>query len=268
MDSKRNGDSPWQTRAGLRQARRVATKIGLAMLATTLIAGAATPAFAAKPDHHRRTGHHSQRHEQDPSATGKRRGNAGKSVTTTFSSAAPIAMPASGATPSPGAADPYPSTIAVSGFTKAKVTDVNLTLRGFSHSFPADVDVLLVAPGGRNAIVMDEVGGKVGDVAVTNITLTLDDEATGPLPINSRLVEGSFQPLAADVTTSLRFPAPAPTPSGQDELSTFDGIAPNGEWQLFIFDDGQGDFGRIHGGWDMEITAKAKKAKGKGKKQR
>jgi hypothetical protein len=109
------------------------------------------------------------------------------------------------------------------------------------------------------------VGRDAAGASVTNITLTLDDEAAGPLTENNRLVEGSFRPLAADVSTSLRFPAPAPTPSGEDELSTFDGIAPNGEWQLFIFDDSQGDFGRLHGGWDLEITAKAKKVKGKGR---
>jgi subtilisin-like proprotein convertase family protein len=265
MDSKRNGVSPLQTRVGLHQARKMATKLALGMLAAALIATTALPAIAGKPDHHRRAGHHAQRQEQDPSAAGKRRGNRAKSVTKTFSSAVPIAMPASGAAPSQGAADPYPSTIAVSGFTKAKVTDVNLTLRGFSHAFPADIDILLVAPGGRNAVVMDEVGRDAAGAAVTNITLILDDEATGPLTTNNRLVEGSFQPLAADVPSSLRFPAPAP--SGQDELATFDGIAPNGEWQLFIFDDGQGDFGRLNGGWDLEITAKAKKTKGNSKKK-
>src|SRR3954467_263219 len=71
-----------------------------------------------------------------------------KNVHKTFSNTGQIAIPSN------GEATPYPSTIQVNGFKKGKIKDVNLTLRNFSHTFPDNVDVLLVAPNGRNALVM------------------------------------------------------------------------------------------------------------------
>ena len=44
-------------------------------------------------------------------------------------------------------ATPYPSTINVSGVTANVVTKVQVRLNGFGHTFPADVDVLLVEIG-------------------------------------------------------------------------------------------------------------------------
>ena len=68
----------------------------------------------------------------------------------TFSNSASITItdnPVSclGGPPPPQPATVYPSQIAVSGITDT-VTDVNVTLNGFSHTFPDDVDVLLVGP--------------------------------------------------------------------------------------------------------------------------
>ena len=78
-----------------------------------------------------------------------------------FSNAAAIAIPTSG----PGA--PYPSNIEVSGLV-GPITDVNVSLNGLYHGFPDDVDVLLVGPGGQNAIIVSDVGGANG---VNNVSL-------------------------------------------------------------------------------------------------
>ena len=43
---------------------------------------------------------------------------------------------------------PYPSSIPVSGLTGV-ITNLSVTLRGLSHSWPDDMDVLLVGPGGQ-----------------------------------------------------------------------------------------------------------------------
>src|SRR5262249_18511174 len=77
---------------------------------------------------------------------------------------------------SPG--NPSPSPIAVSGvgFAPAKVT---VELDNLSHTFPADVDMLLVGPTGANAIILSDVGGSN---SINNVTLTLDDEAATSLP--------------------------------------------------------------------------------------
>src|SRR3954470_16960594 len=70
-----------------------------------------------------------------------------KNVNKTFSNSGQITIPGN------GEATPYPTTIEVSGFKKGKISDINLTLLNFSHTFPDQVDVLLVDPSGRNALV-------------------------------------------------------------------------------------------------------------------
>jgi subtilisin-like proprotein convertase family protein len=157
--------------------------------------------------------------------------------------------------PDNSTANPYPSAIEVSGFKKGKVTDVDLTLRGFNHGYTHDVDVLLVAPNGRNAIVMSDVG----NASAASLTITLDDQATDPLPVSGPLESGTFRP-ADYINVGDPFPG-APTPSGDVALSTFKGINPNGAWQLFVVDDTGGNNGAFSGGWDLKITAKVKKNK-------
>jgi hypothetical protein len=149
-------------------------------------------------------------------------------------------------------ATPYPAIIEVSGFTNGTILDVNLTLHALSHTFPGDVDVLLAGPvPGLNAFLMSDVGA---NAVVSNITLTVDDQAAAGLP--TPLVPGTFKP--ADGASSLgtdTFPAPAPTPSGNVALSVFNTSNPNGAWHLFVVDDSGGDGGSIAGGWSLEITA-------------
>jgi hypothetical protein len=239
---------------------RAAQKLVPALLAGMLMAYVATPSFAGTPVHGHHGGHHEQQ-QQALSVAGKHHGKS-RTVTKNFSNASTIAIP--GDTEHGfGPADPYPSTIDVSGFKQGKIADLNLALRGFSHTFPSDVGVLLVAPDGSNAIVMDAVG----DVAeVSDLTLTLDDEAANPLPDSEGLTSGSFRPLDAgrpgiDGSDLVAFPAPAPTPSGDTALSTFDGGNPNGQWQFFVIDSSGGDVGALADGWSLEITAQVKTKK-------
>ena len=142
----------------------------------------------------------------------------------TFTNAGSISVPSS------GSATPYPSIIVVSGVA-AVINDVNVTLRGLTHAFPADLDILLVGPGGQMTLLMSDIGGGTD---ITGITLTFDDAASGsvPNPINS----GTFKPtnfLGGDV-----FPMPAPGGPYGTQLSVFDGTVANGVWRLFVFDDG------------------------------
>lgn len=277
----------WNRSGEAAAAREVTKRIALGLLATTLIAGAGVPAFAGKPDHrqHGKDQEQAQEREQDVSAEARGKGKKKKDETITrrFASSEAIEIPDSSIEEAFGPADPYPMPLTVSGFTKARITDVNLTLRKFSHEFTRDVDVLLVAPGGRNAVVMGDVGGETPFDEVAELTITLDDEAAAKLSVadNVALTSGSFRPVdnfgLVDEPPAegviLAFPAPAPTPSGKNALSTFDGIDPNGEWQLFILDDVAEDVGSLADGWELEITASAKskskdKNKGKGKKKR
>ena len=166
--------------------------------------------------------------------------------TQTFSNPDPITIP------SVGQASPYPSLIDVAGFTNGRILDINLTLHGFSHDFPSDVDILLAAAHvpGQNALVLSDVGGITG---VTDLTLTLDDQAPTELPPG--LASGIFRPTNLQGTFVDEFPAPAPTPRGGAQLSAFKDSNPNGSWQLFVVDGISGDGGSIAGGWSLEITA-------------
>ncbi|MEY2489062.1 MAG: hypothetical protein QOC70_1004, partial [Verrucomicrobiota bacterium] len=160
--------------------------------------------------------------------------------TTTFSNPASISIPDSG----PGA--PYPSNISVA--LGGAITKVTVRLNNLSHTFPADIDILLVGPGGQNAIIMSDVGG--GD-DVTGVTLTLDDAATVSMP-GALLTTGTYTPT--NTGTGDTWPAPAPAPSGGSLLSVFNGTNPNGTWSLYVVDDAAADLGSFAGGWELTIT--------------
>jgi subtilisin-like proprotein convertase family protein len=163
-----------------------------------------------------------------------------------FSNPSAITIPAAGPE---GVASPYPSTIPVAGLS-GTVTKVTVTLTNFSHTFPADVDILLVGPTGANATILSDLGGAT---PVTNVTLTLDDAAATALP--TPLVSGTFKPTnALGFIEPDPFPAPAPAHSGASALSVFNGTNPNGTWSLYVVDDSGGDTGSISGGWSLSIT--------------
>ena len=168
---------------------------------------------------------------------------------TTFSNFGSISIPASG---TEGIANPYQSIITVSGVT-GTITDVNVIINGLSHTFPDDIDMLLVGPGGQKIILLSDAGGP-GDVA--NLNITFDDEAAAS-PSNGQFLEsGTFKPSnytgnggPIDV-----FPAPAPAGPYGSLLSIFDGTTPNGNWRLFVLDDEGSDVGRIANGWSLDIA--------------
>lgn len=173
-----------------------------------------------------------------------------KNVTRSFFNTGQIAIPGN------GEATPYPAPIQVSGFKKGKLKDVEVVLRDFSHTIPDQVDILLVAPGGRNTLIMSDTGG---NDRADNLTLTFDDQALSALPLTSQLVSGTFRPTNDNQIDNL--PAPAPITGTTVALSVFNGINPNGQWQLFVRDDTNMDNGQIAGGWSLKITAKVKKKK-------
>ncbi len=171
----------------------------------------------------------------------------------TFSNTAAITIP------DVGSSTPYPSTINVSGVSSA-IANVTVTLTGFSHTFPGDVDLLLVSPTGRKFIVLSDTGG--GTDAV-NANVTFSDAAAGP---PATIVTGTFRP--ADTTAGDPFAAPAPAgpylspaPVGTQTLTTaFTGAAggdPNGVWSLYAVDDASGDMGSISGGWSISLTSQS-----------
>jgi glucan-binding YG repeat protein len=154
--------------------------------------------------------------------------------------------------PDSGAASLYPSTLNVSGLP-GSVTGTTVTLNNFSHSAPDDVDLLLVAPGGRSVVLLSDVGGTT---PVTNLSLTLNDLATNFLPDEAALVSGSFKPTNIGAGDSFPAPAPSAPPSG-NTLSALNGINPNGAWSLYLVDDNGNNAGSINGGWAIVLSTSA-----------
>jgi hypothetical protein len=195
----------------------------------------------------------------------------GTSYAVQFINSAPIELPGPGpGVPGPTPSSLYPSNIVVSGLT-GTVTDVNVTLNGLDCSsrgpdfaYPEDVDILLVGPTGANAVIFSDVGGQNQTTALQfpAINVTLDDQAANPLPADTQLAAGTYRPVDDDNDPDEQpnavgvdnFPPPAPAPSGNTALATFNGTDPNGTWSLYVVDDYPGPNNcRIAGGWTLDI---------------
>ena len=120
-----------------------------------------------------------------------------------------------------GPATPYPSNITVAGVTNP-VTKVTVTITGFNHTFPSDVDMLLVGPGGQKFILVSDV---IGGTDAVGINWTLDDAAAAFIPFSTTTpVSGTFKPTNYAVCQD-PFVAPAPvgpylSPGGEAAQNT------------------------------------------------
>jgi len=155
-----------------------------------------------------------------------------------------------------GPASPYPSTTIVTGLTGQVITDLNVTIKGLTHTQVQDVDILLIAPDGTNIVLMSDNGGTS---AAAGVTLTFDDAAVSTIGAGP-IASGIYKPEnlgAGDV-----FPGgPAKLPVAT--LSAFNGLDPNGVWELRVVDDtflDSGSFGDPLGAWLLDIGSKANKS--------
>ncbi|NDJ62750.1 MAG: hypothetical protein GYB67_16630 [Chloroflexi bacterium] len=156
-----------------------------------------------------------------------------------------ITVPGAGST---GIANPYPATVDVTGRT-GTITDVDVVVNGVTHSRPDDLDMLVVSPGGQAAVLASDA---CGESDIVNRTWTFDDEAALPLPDATLCSSGSFRP--ADYEPGENYPFPAPLGTHSANLAVFDGIDPNGTWQLFIVDDLVNETGFVVTDWQVNIT--------------
>lgn len=150
--------------------------------------------------------------------------------------------------PSSGPASTYPAPIQVSGLT-GTITDVDVRLNTLDHTFPSDLDVMLVGPGGQHVVLMSDAGS---NVPVVDTTFFIDDEAPFPVPGVGQINTDRYQPT--NYGSGDAFPAPAPSASdAATELSAFDGTNPNGVWNLYVVDDTLMDSGSLKDGWSLSI---------------
>jgi len=160
----------------------------------------------------------------------------------TFSNQTLIKIPATGTS---GIANPYPSSINVTGLT-GTVTNVVVTINGLTHTWPSDVDLLLVGPNGQNVVLLADTGGPTD---ITNVNLTFNQASINSVP--TPIVSGTYRPTNGG---DFGGPAPAPSPPHGATLAIFNGTTPNGTWNLFAYDDANGDIGQITLGWTIDVT--------------
>ncbi len=145
-------------------------------------------------------------------------------------------------------ASPYPAPLTVAGVT-GTVTKVTATLHQLSHTYPGDIDMLLSGPGGQTLILMSDCSS---GFSYAGIELTFDD--SGPAMTSARVSQGAWKPSNfSDNDGDDIFPAGAPAATGTT-MSIFNGVGPNGTWNLFVRDDVAGDLGSIAGGWSLTLT--------------
>ena len=162
----------------------------------------------------------------------------------------------------PASATAYPSTVEITD-EDSNLMKVTVTLHQLSHTFPDDIDILLVGPQGQSVILMSDAGG---DPDINQELLTFDDAASQVLPDSTPEIQhGTYRPtnyasepvcLGGGVqgTTDV-FNAPAPAGPYGSTLSVFNGTNPNGIWSLYIVDDCHLDSGTIINGWSLQLNA-------------
>lgn len=174
----------------------------------------------------------------------------------------PLPGQSGGSTAATSVAKFYPAHFIVTGMTGGAL-DVDLTLNfgtrvatstvvggpddfaAREHTFAGDLEIPLVGPTGATCFLMSDAGSSnnlrgryvFDDEALAMIPSTLVGGTDDPVP------NGSYKPSAYTPTET--FFAPAPAPPYGTSLSVFDGLDPNGTWQLFILDDAGGDWGYL-----------------------
>jgi uncharacterized repeat protein (TIGR01451 family)/uncharacterized delta-60 repeat protein len=146
-------------------------------------------------------------------------------------------------------ATPYPSVINVNGLA-GLVTKATVTLTNLNHTWPSDIDALLVSPAGQKSYLMAKCGGSF---TLNNVTLTFDDDAASNLPRLSQIVSGTNRPTSYALATPPFPPALTPPPPYGTNLSVFNNSNPNGAWSLFVIDDSLGNSGVISNGWSIRL---------------
>jgi FG-GAP-like repeat len=143
----------------------------------------------------------------------------------------------------------------------ARVLDVGVTLPDLTHTFPADLDFLLLGPDGHNLEFWSDAGAGV-DMSGRHVEIS--DSGDQVLPDHTGIFSGYYRP--ADYGTaenssnwglapSLTINHPGPNGTATFE-SAFGGLFLSGSstWSLYITDDSIGDVGSLEEYWQLDIN--------------
>jgi len=149
--------------------------------------------------------------------------------------------------PEAGPASTYPSEITVNGAVGV-ITNVAISLNGLSHPYPGDLDILVIAPGGQRVALSSNAGG---GHSMNNVDVTISDWAGFPIPFQYDVPEGTYLPTVYSRTVTNQFGIKPPFSTN---LSSLNGLSPNGTWSLYVSDVEAPDAGVISGGWTLVVT--------------
>jgi subtilisin-like proprotein convertase family protein len=128
------------------------------------------------------------------------------------------------------------------------LSSATITLNNVSHTYAADLDILLVGPAGQAIMLMSDAGSYH---PIDQATLGFSDGALNALPQNSTILSGVYRPT--DYPPSDNMPEPAPLGPYQINLSALNGTDANGTWSLYVVDDALTDTGSI-AGWSLTLA--------------
>ncbi|MBD2551535.1 S8 family serine peptidase, partial [Microcystis elabens FACHB-917] len=140
------------------------------------------------------------------------------------------------------------SVIDVGDWGTSAIKSIEITLYGVCHTYPDDVDILLVGPTGAKSLLMSDAGGSN---QLNNVTLTFSSQASTYLSDSSAITSGKYKPT--DFQLGDVFASPASSGPYTADLSVFTGTNPSGTWTLYTEDDSPGDSGTIAYGWSLSI---------------
>jgi hypothetical protein len=140
-------------------------------------------------------------------------------------------------------------------------------LNGLTHTQPDDVGILLVGPLGQSVRLTSDNGSDDDFVG----TYVFDSTAAAAIPnaggAGTTIVQSTYLPSPDGTNDSgsaampANFPAPAPVNPYGTTLNAFNGLNPNGIWNLYIYDDTAGDSGSI-ANWTLLIETLSPSAAG------
>ncbi|MCB0568458.1 MAG: T9SS type A sorting domain-containing protein [Phaeodactylibacter sp.] len=132
----------------------------------------------------------------------------------------------------------YPSTVNVTGVGTA-YSGFSVSINGLTHTFPSDLDFLLVGPTGAMCVLMSDVGSSFD---ISGVTYTFDD--AGPaMSTSAANPTGTYRPTNSGTPDTWSAPGPGSVSQATPTLSVFNGLNANGTWSLYAYDDVGGDAG-------------------------
>jgi subtilisin-like proprotein convertase family protein len=159
-------------------------------------------------------------------------------VTTCTDASSSLTIPGAAPSATSGPAAPYPWELNV-GYEGVVVRKVRVRLEGLTHTYPDDLDILVLGPVGGAAILMSDAGGEFD---ASNALIGWDDDSPTNMPDASTLPSATYRPTNHNTGNPDVFTDLGVGPFGS-QLSVFRGLPAKGTWKLYVMDDSDFDVG-------------------------